>query len=86
MDDGLRALRGASDRDQRSRYSEPPWYPRPVAEALGWQALRHKKYEIARRAFETALRQFKQDAHAMRGLKELERLEGKAVTGAAGGL
>lgn len=78
VDDGIRALKGASDRDQRSRYTEPPWYPRPVAEALGWQALRHRKFDVAEQAFQTALRQFKQDARALAGLAELERLKSGA--------
>ena len=79
IDDGIRTLQGASDRDQRAQYTEPPWYPRPVAEALGWQAVRHQKLDVAQRAFETALRQFKQDARALAGLAEVEKLRGRAT-------
>ncbi|MBY0374921.1 MAG: hypothetical protein K2Q23_13065 [Bryobacteraceae bacterium] len=83
IDDGFRTLQGASDRDQRSRYSEPPWYPRPVAEAMGWQALRHQKYDLAKRSFETALKQFQQDSRALAGLAELEKLRGAAPSTSA---
>ena len=85
VEDGFRALKGASDRDQRSRYTEPPWYPRPVAEAMGWQALRHQKYDLAKQSFETALKQFKLDARALSGLAEVEKLKGATPSSSANG-
>jgi Flp pilus assembly protein TadD len=72
-DRGFATLRLASEREQRLRYSEPPWYPRPVAEALGWQALRHGRPALAREAFHTALKQYQNDARALEGLKALEQ-------------
>jgi tetratricopeptide (TPR) repeat protein len=73
LDEGFRVLAQASEREGRLVYSEPSWYPRPVAEGTGWAALRHGRTEEARRAFATALRQYPADARALAGIRELDK-------------
>jgi hypothetical protein len=80
---GFKTLELASQRETRQRYYEPPWYPRPVAEALGWAALRHGRPVDAERAFARALEQYPQSARALAGQRELAR--GKQA-GASSGL
>jgi tetratricopeptide (TPR) repeat protein len=71
VDKGLRQLAKAAERERRLTYTEPPPYPRPVAEALGYWAMRHGKTEIAERAFKDALTQYPADYHAESGLRAL---------------
>jgi tetratricopeptide (TPR) repeat protein len=71
VDKGLRQLAKAAERERRLTYTEPPPYPRPVAEALGYWAMRHGKTEIAERAFKDALAQYPADYHAESGLRAL---------------
>ena len=73
IDDGLRTLWQASDRESRLVYSEPSWYPRPVAEGLGWTALRHGRVLDAKRAFATALRQYPADRRAVEGMRAADQ-------------
>jgi tetratricopeptide (TPR) repeat protein len=80
VDDGLRTLAKASELEGKLVYSEPSWYPRPVAEGMGWSALRHGKISEAQRAFATALRQYPADARALDGVREMTR----AKSGSAG--
>src|SRR5208282_3221606 len=47
---GLKTLENASKMQRKLRYSEPSYYPRPVAEALGEVALRHGKRATAEAA------------------------------------
>ena len=65
----LRQLEAASKAERRLTYTEPPYYPRPVAEAVGHAALKNNKPAVAERAFRTALEQYPSDAHAEQGLK-----------------
>jgi tetratricopeptide (TPR) repeat protein len=60
----LKTLETASKAERKLTYTEPPYYPRPVAEALGQLALRSNKAAIAERAFAAALEQYPGDAHA----------------------
>ena len=55
----------ASKAERRLTYTEPPYYPRPVAEAWGRAALKGGKVEEARRAFRIAQEQYPGDAHAI---------------------
>jgi hypothetical protein len=71
VDKGLRQLAKAAERERKLMYTEPPPYPRPVAEALGYWAMRHGKTEIAERAFKDALIQYPADYHAESGLRAL---------------
>ena len=54
----------ASKAERRLTYTEPPYYPRPVAEPWGHAALRANKQVEADRAFAIALAQYPNDAHA----------------------
>ena len=69
VDKALKQLEAASTAERRLTYTEPPYYPRPVAEAMGHAALKSNKPAIAERAFRTALEQYPSDAHAEEGLK-----------------
>ena len=69
VDRALKQLEAASKAERRLTYTEPPYYPRPVAEAMGHAALKSNKPAIAERAFRTALEQYPSDAHAEQGLK-----------------
>jgi len=66
---GLKQLDTASKQERKLTYTEPPYYPRPVAEAEGSAALQHKKPAIAERSFRVALAQYPSDAHAQNGLR-----------------
>jgi tetratricopeptide (TPR) repeat protein len=66
VDKGMKALEIASKAERKLVYTEPPFYPRPVAEALGHLASRNGKPDAARKAYATALEQYPADAHAKR--------------------
>ena len=83
VDQGFHTLQQASDREQRLRYMEPPWYPRPVAEAQGWAAVRHGRVPDAKRAFARALEQYPGSARAVAGQREIERLKTAGSAAAA---
>lgn len=61
---GLKQLEAASKAERRLTYTEPPYYPRPVAEALGQFALKQGKTATAEKAFRAARQQYPADAHA----------------------
>jgi hypothetical protein len=65
----LNLFQKASDRERAMVYSEPPYYPRPVAVPLGEWALKWNKPLVAKKAFETALDQFPAYARAQQGLR-----------------
>ncbi|MDQ1474626.1 MAG: hypothetical protein QOJ99_6106, partial [Bryobacterales bacterium] len=75
LNKGLKQLEAASKAERRLTYTEPPYYPRPVAEALGQVALKNNKNAAAERAFRIALEQYPSDAHAEKGLQAA--LDGK---------
>ena len=50
-------------------YSEPPYYPRPVLEALGEIALRNGRAADAETAFRQALEQYPNSFRAQTGLR-----------------
>ena len=64
VDRALKTLDAASKAERKLTYTEPPYYPRPVAEALGHLALRNNKPAIAEKAYRAALEQYPGDAHA----------------------
>jgi tetratricopeptide (TPR) repeat protein len=66
---GLKLLEAASRAERRLTYTEPPFYPRPVAEALGEEALKNNNAPVAQRAFRVALEQYPGDPHAESGLQ-----------------
>ncbi len=75
----LKTLQTAANGERRLRYSEPPYYPRPVAEAVGQLALKQGKNDVAEKAFRAALEQYPADSHAQSGLKAALRDTGKPV-------
>lgn len=66
---GLAALEQVAQRELALRYNEPPTYPRPVLEALGRQALRYGRGQLAEDAFRRALEQYPRSAGAIEGLR-----------------
>ena len=64
----LHVLEAASDRERRLVYSEPPYYPRPVAIELGHVAEKAGNRARAAKAYEAALEQFPEGVEARRGL------------------
>jgi tetratricopeptide (TPR) repeat protein len=72
IDAGLKKLDQASRMELKMDYSEPPFYPRPVSEAMGQAALRNGRAAEAKAGFERALRQYPASHRAQQGLKALE--------------
>lgn len=64
VDRALKQFAQASKAERRLTYTEPSYYPRPVAEPWGHAALRANKQVEADRAFAIALAQYPNDAHA----------------------
>jgi tetratricopeptide (TPR) repeat protein len=69
----------ASRAERVLTYSEPPMYPRPVAEAMGEWMLRTGDAAQAESAFRTALEQYPASARAKRGLREALKRENKPL-------
>jgi tetratricopeptide (TPR) repeat protein len=63
----LKLFEQASKAERRLIYTEPPYYPRPVAEPWGRAALKANKAGLGERAFRIALEQYPNDAHAKAG-------------------
>src|SRR5262249_55657474 len=66
---GLKLLGEASKAERHLTYTEPPYYPRPVAESLGAWALKSHRPSAAEKAFRIALEQYPADAPAEKGLR-----------------
>jgi tetratricopeptide (TPR) repeat protein len=69
VNSGFKKLEAASRDERKLPYTEPPHYPRPVAEALGQAALRRGDSRAAEKAFRVALEQYPADYHAQSGLR-----------------
>ena len=67
---GLKTLEAAAKKDRALVYTEPPYYPRPVSEALGLAALKHGQNKRAASAFRAELEQFPGSARALSGLRQ----------------
>jgi tetratricopeptide (TPR) repeat protein len=63
----LKQFEQASKAERHLVYTEPPYYPRPVAEPWGRAALKANKAGLSERAFRIALEQYPNDAHAKVG-------------------
>ena len=63
-------------------YSEPPYYPRPVLEALGQVALKHGRTKEAESAFKRALEQYPASYRAQTGLRAALGQQGKPTQAA----
>ena len=74
VETGLKKLDQAANMELHLIYSEPPYYPRPVLEALGQAALKSGKLPEAESAFRRALEQYPASHRAQVGLRAaLER-------------
>jgi tetratricopeptide (TPR) repeat protein len=60
----LKLFEQASKAERHLIYTEPPYYPRPVAEPWGRAAIKANKTGLSERAFRIALEQYPNDAHA----------------------
>jgi tetratricopeptide (TPR) repeat protein len=69
LNSGFKKLEAASREERRLPYTEPPHYPRPVAEAIGQAALHRGDAQAAERAFRVALEQYPADYHAQTALR-----------------
>lgn len=71
--EAIARLKRTQARERALIYSEPPFYPRPVSEALGRLAQRTGNAEVAEKAYREALEQFPDSAIAKEGLRQLEK-------------
>jgi tetratricopeptide (TPR) repeat protein len=78
-DRALKQLEVASKAERRLTYTEPPYYPRPVAEVWGRAAAKAGKAGLSSRAFAIALEQYPNDWHAQGG-------QGRGAATSAAGL
>jgi tetratricopeptide (TPR) repeat protein len=69
LEPGLKKLDQAANIELHMMYSEPPYYPRPVLEALGQAALKNGKLPEAESAFRRALEQYPASYRAQTGLR-----------------
>jgi tetratricopeptide (TPR) repeat protein len=76
---GLKTLENASKAQRKLRYSEPAYYPRPVAEALGEVALRHGKRSVAEAAFRSCLEDLPGSVRSVNGLRDAQKISGKQI-------
>jgi tetratricopeptide (TPR) repeat protein len=83
LDDGFARMEKTAARERALIYSEPPFYPRPVNEALGRLAMAHSRLDLAERAFRASLDQSPASFMGTQGLKQLQNL---TRTGGAPGL
>jgi hypothetical protein len=73
IDQSLKTLQAAVRAERALLYTEPPSYPRPVAEVLGRKALEKGKLAIAEDAFRQALDYYPEDQRAVTGLAEARK-------------
>ena len=83
VDAGLKLFEEASKAERKLTYTEPPYYPRPVAEAMGHLALKNHRPEVAEKAYRIALEQYPADAHAERGLRAAVEQKNRSLAAAA---
>jgi tetratricopeptide (TPR) repeat protein len=76
---GLKTLQAASNAERKLVYTEPPFYPRPVAEFLGQIALKNGNLDLAEKSFREALRHYPANSHATSGLRETLQREKKPL-------
>jgi tetratricopeptide (TPR) repeat protein len=67
---GLKTLQQAAKKELALVYTEPPYYPRPVSEALGVAAMKQGQKKLAAAAFNEELRQHPGSARALAGLRQ----------------
>lgn len=81
---GLKKLEQAASMERRMIYSEPPYYPRPVLEALGQAALKNGRLPQAESAFRRALDQYPGSFRSQSGLRATLEREHKPMEASAG--
>jgi tetratricopeptide (TPR) repeat protein len=69
--EAIARLEKVAARERTLVYSEPPFYPRPVNEALAALAMKAGQQDVAEKAWRGALEQFPDSAKATAGLKQL---------------
>jgi tetratricopeptide (TPR) repeat protein len=84
VDAGLKKLEQAANLERRMIYSEPPYYPRPVLEALGQAALKNGRLPQAESAFRRALDQYPGSFRSQTGLRATLEREHKPREASAG--
>jgi tetratricopeptide (TPR) repeat protein len=82
-DRAIAALQKLSKRQRALAYSEPPFYPRPVADVIARIAMESGKIDIAAKAWQESLEQFPDSFMANKGLQEVQKRQ--TATGAGGG-
>ncbi len=68
---GLQTLDRASQAECKLLYTEPPFYPRPIAEAMGRIAMHTGNLKEAKNAFTRALEQYPASAKSAAGLHDI---------------
>jgi tetratricopeptide (TPR) repeat protein len=84
LDAGLKKLDQAAGLELHMMYSEPPYYPRPVLEAMGQVALKNGRLQEAESAFRRALEQYPASHRAQSGLRAALERQHKPVQAAGG--
>lgn len=74
--EAIARLEKVAARERTLVYSEPPFYPRPVNEALASLAMKAGLQDVAEKAWRGALEQFPESAKATAGLKQLHAASG----------
>lgn len=77
-------LSAAATAQRKLRYSEPPYYPRPVAEATGEIALEAGQLSEAESAFKLALADLPNSSRSLKGLAQVQKKRDSKTSGAAG--
>lgn len=80
VDPGMKLLEQAAKTELHLNYSEPPYYPRPVLEALGQAALKHGRTKDAESAFRRALEQYPASYRAQSGLRAALEQQNKVAS------
>jgi tetratricopeptide (TPR) repeat protein len=75
----LKIFKSAGKKEAALRYSEPPYYPRPVMEAMGGTALRLGKLDQAAEAFREALERHPGSFRSTEGLREIGARSSRSV-------
>ncbi len=81
---GLKAMDQAARAQRALRYTEPPWYPRPISVTLGNLSLKNGKIKEAEAAFKIALEEIPAWTKAEHGLKLAQSRTETSTTVAVG--
>ena len=77
---GLKAMDTAAKAQRALRYTEPPYYPRPISVTLGNLSLKNGKVKEAEAAFKMALEEVPAWTKAEQGLKLAQQQSGGSTT------